>query len=262
MSTHDSNGAADDGGLAPRRRPRRRSTAPWSATARRRSPTGSRTRACRRTSTAMADVDTARRQAGRAAGGRAVRPLGAGHDRHDRRVLRRPARRRPELRSSTSGGSSSRTSSSGFGLFLALFFIGAGAVHWAKTLMPDEERVEYRHLQRGTDEERAEAVRILKEGAAETGLGRRPLIRNTLIGRDGAVPAARPSSCSATPARCPARTLSTTMWKRARAWSRRPGRVSPIKAADLTIGSVVHVMPEGIEEAEHPLEEGPRPPCC
>src|SRR3954454_14813595 len=30
----------------------------------------------------------------------------------------------------------------GVGLFLALFFLGAGAIHWAKTLMPDDERVE------------------------------------------------------------------------------------------------------------------------
>ncbi len=43
------------------------------------------------------------------------------------------------------------TTGIGVGLFLALFGIGVGAVHWAKTLMPDEERVEDRHLLRGSD---------------------------------------------------------------------------------------------------------------
>src|SRR4051794_38060732 len=69
----------------------------------------------------------------------------------------------------------------GTGLFLALFCIGAGAVHWAKTLMPDEERIELRHPMRSPEEDRADAVAILKEGSAESGLGRRPLIRNSLL---------------------------------------------------------------------------------
>ncbi len=48
--------------------------------------------------------------------------------------------------------------------------------------MPDEERVEDRHPMRSSEADRADAVEILKEGAAESGLGRRPLIRNTLVG--------------------------------------------------------------------------------
>ena len=65
---------------------------------------------------------------------------------------------------STQRGSAPAASASA--LALALFGIGAGAVHWAKTLMPDEERVEDRHLLRGSDEDRGDAVGILKEGAA------------------------------------------------------------------------------------------------
>src|SRR5690348_16107186 len=44
------------------------------------------------------------------------------------------------------------TTGLGVGLFLALFGIGAGAIHWAKTLMPDEERAEDRHRLRGSDQ--------------------------------------------------------------------------------------------------------------
>ena len=42
----------------------------------------------------------------------------------------------------------------GLGLAIAVFFIGAAAVHWAKTLMPDDEVVEERHPIRSTDESR------------------------------------------------------------------------------------------------------------
>ena len=70
----------------------------------------------------------------------------------------------------------------GLGLGVALFGIGAGAIHWAKTLMPDDEVVNERKPMRSTDEDRAEAVAALKEGAGGAGLGRRKLIRNSLLG--------------------------------------------------------------------------------
>ena len=68
----------------------------------------------------------------------------------------------------------------GLGLAMALFFIGMGAVHWAKTLMPDHEVVDYRKEQRSKDEDRAALVATVKEGAASAGLGRRPLIKRTM----------------------------------------------------------------------------------
>lgn len=141
----------------------------------------------------------------------------------------------------------------GLGLFLALFGIGAGAIHWAKTLMPDEERVEYRHLQRGTDQERAEAIQILKEGSAESGLGRRPLIRNSLLGAMALFPI--PGLIFLRDAGpLPGDDLSTSVWKAGTRLSVDPTG-GPIKASDLSIGSVVHVVPEGIEELENALEE-------
>jgi ubiquinol-cytochrome c reductase iron-sulfur subunit len=141
----------------------------------------------------------------------------------------------------------------GISLAVALLGIGVGAVHWAKTLMPDEERVEYRHLQRGTDQERAEAVDILKLGGAESGIGRRPLIRNSLIGAMAIFPLPALILLRDT-GPMPGNKLSTTFWKQGIRLERDP-EGGPLKAADLTIGSVVHVMPAGINESEHPLEE-------
>ena len=141
----------------------------------------------------------------------------------------------------------------GTGLFLALFGIGAGAVHWAKTLMPDEERVEYRHPQRGTDEDRRDAVVMLKEGSAESGIGRRPLIRNSLIGALALVPLPAVVLLRDT-GPMPGNSLSVTFWEKGMRMVRDP-EGGALKASDLSLGSVAHVMPEGIDEVAHPLEE-------
>jgi ubiquinol-cytochrome c reductase iron-sulfur subunit len=141
----------------------------------------------------------------------------------------------------------------GIGLFLALFGIGAGAVHWAKTLMPDEERVEDRHLQRGSDADRRDAVNILKEGAAESGLGRRPLIRNSLIGALALVPLPAVALLRDT-GPMPGNSLSTTMWREGLKLLKDP-QGTPVKASDLVVGSVVHIVPEGINDVTDYLEE-------
>ncbi|HET9655978.1 MAG TPA: Rieske 2Fe-2S domain-containing protein [Kineosporiaceae bacterium] len=141
----------------------------------------------------------------------------------------------------------------GLGMFLALFGIGAGAVHWAKTLMPDDERVEYRHLQRSSEEDRAAAVGILREGAEEVGLGRRPLIRNTLIGALALFPLPAVVLLRDT-GPMPGRDLETTVWKQGTRLVKDP-EGGAVKASDLTLGSIVHIMPEGIEKTADPAAE-------
>ena len=141
----------------------------------------------------------------------------------------------------------------GLGLGLALFCIGVGAIHWAKTLMPDDEVVSVRKPMRSSDEDRAEAVAALKEGAAGAGLGRRKLIRNSLLG------ALAPLGLLAIiPLRdlgpLPGASLTGTAWKPGkRLWTDPTGR--PIKAADIEIGSVIHVQPAHIHEMEHHIDE-------
>ena len=69
------------------------------------------------------------------------------------------------------------------GIFMALALggIGAGAVLWAKLLMVDEEAVQERHPFASDKDERAATAQALKNGIEETGIGRRSLLRNTVL---------------------------------------------------------------------------------
>jgi ubiquinol-cytochrome c reductase iron-sulfur subunit len=149
----------------------------------------------------------------------------------------------------------------GGGLALALFCIGAAAVHWAKKLMPDDELVEERHAIRSTDEEREAAVGILREGGEGTGFGRRKMIWGSMTAAMGAL---------ALPAIIPLRDLgplpgnapSRTAWRGGDRIVRDP-EGTPIRAADIPIGGVMHVLPESLigedlteeEQPEHLLAE-------
>jgi quinol---cytochrome c reductase iron-sulfur subunit len=150
----------------------------------------------------------------------------------------------------------------GVSMALGLLGIGFGAVHWAKTLMPDSEVVEERHALRGSDEVRAEAVEIVRTGGEESGIGRRPLIRNSLLGALALFPL--PGLVVLRDlGPLPGDDLAHTLWGeeiadggdvRMRRLTRDPsGR--PIKAAEVTQGSVFHVIPEGLNDVEHALEE-------
>ncbi|MBU4216042.1 MAG: Rieske 2Fe-2S domain-containing protein [Actinobacteria bacterium] len=143
----------------------------------------------------------------------------------------------------------------GLGLAFALLGIGTGAVHWAKSLMSDHEVAEERHPLRSSDEVRAQAVEVLKEGAADSAIGRRTVLKGAVatslalfpltivvplvgnVGGDWDVAS-----------------FKRTMWKKGTRLTTDPlGR--PIKAADVTIGSITSVIPEGLEETAHPLDE-------
>jgi ubiquinol-cytochrome c reductase iron-sulfur subunit len=141
----------------------------------------------------------------------------------------------------------------GLGLGLALFCIGAGAIHWAKTLMPDDEIVAVRKPMRSSDEDRAAAIDAMKEGAGGAGLGRRKLIRNSLLG------ALAPLGLLAIiPLRdlgpLPGDALEHTAWKAGKRLMSDPAG-HPIKPEDMEIGGVVHVLPEGIEKSPERLNE-------
>jgi len=142
----------------------------------------------------------------------------------------------------------------GVSLGLSLLCIGLGAVHWAKTLMSDTEVAEERHPQRSSDASRREAVETIMDGGEAAQLPRRPLIKYTLGGALGlfALPFVVQLAGSLGP--LPKAELSTTFWRKGMRLMRDP-ELTPIKATDVTIGSVFHVMPEGIEKAEHFLEE-------
>ncbi len=153
------------------------------------------------------------------------------------------------------------TSASNFALgvtmALGLLGIGFGAVHWAKTLMPDEEVVEERHQMRATEESRERVVEVLKEGGASSQITRRPMIKYTLGGALGlfAVPLVLQVAGSLGP--MPQNSLSQTWWNGGPSGPgddptftplrlMRDPENTPVKAEDVTIGSVFHIMPEGL----------------
>ena len=130
----------------------------------------------------------------------------------------------------------------GLGMAIALFCIGAGAIHWAKTLMPDEEVIAERHEFRSDDEDRAEFVKTVKAGAGAAGLGRRPLIKRTLglaLGLSGLTPLLLLRDLGP----LPKDDLTKTSWKAGTRLVTDPGD-RPIKAADLEVGAVAQTLPE------------------
>ena len=141
----------------------------------------------------------------------------------------------------------------GLGTAFAMLGIGTGIVHWAKALMPDHEVSEERHAIR-TEEDRLAAVRIVDDIADETGIKRRPLIRNTLLGAVALAPLPALAIFGDLGPR-PDDALKHTMWAPQEGKLKRLTRDpdgTPIKAADVTIGSAFHVIPEGLNE----LHEG------
>ncbi|MCS5719707.1 Rieske 2Fe-2S domain-containing protein [Herbiconiux sp. CPCC 205763] len=144
----------------------------------------------------------------------------------------------------------------GIGIALALFGIGLGAVHWAKALMYDKEGIDIRHPVQGSDETRARAVEIFDEADRESGFGRRTLIRNSLIGALIAFPL--PGIVLfrglAPQDEDPAELLSHTMWKKGARLTLDPSGI-PVRASDITIGSVFHIIPEGLNDAPDRLEQ-------
>lgn len=143
----------------------------------------------------------------------------------------------------------------GLGFSLGLLGIGFGAVHWSKSLMDGHDMVEERHEVRGKPETVARASEIFTLGNKESGFTRRKLIRNGLLGALVLAPlSAIVIFRDFAPAENPVPLLKHTIWDKNVRLARDPNGV-PIKASDVTLGSVFHVIPENLHEAEHPLEE-------
>ncbi len=141
----------------------------------------------------------------------------------------------------------------GGSLGLALFLIGAGAIQWAKKLMPDVEVVEERKPMRSKDEDREALVETFVEGSAASGFGRRTLIRGSLLGALGlvglpAVVLLRDLGPDPGPA------LSRTLWNDA--LPGLPLRVvtdvtfTPLRPEDLEVGALVNAVPENFEGSD------------
>ncbi len=140
----------------------------------------------------------------------------------------------------------------GLGTAFAMLGIGVGIVHWAKTLMPDHEVTESRHEIR-PESDRQDAEKIVNDILDESGIKRRPLIRNTLLG--AMVLAPLPAiAIFRDLGPLPGNVLKETMWDTGVRLTRDPSG-TPIRASDVTRGSAFHVIPEGLNELENKLEE-------
>ena len=141
----------------------------------------------------------------------------------------------------------------GLGVAFSLLFIGFGAVHWAKTLMPDQEVIAYRHTLRSEEKDRDEFVNAAKVGAEEAGLGRRPLIKRSLFAALGlaGIPAVVMLRDLGP---LPGNALNETSWKSGTRLVTDPGD-RPIKASDLEVGGVAQVMPELAPGKKRTLED-------
>mgnify|MGYP000923817056 CR=1 FL=1 len=143
----------------------------------------------------------------------------------------------------------------GLGTAFAMLGIGLGIIHWAKALMPDHESVEMRH-EIAPEASRAEAVEIINTILDESGMARRKVLRNTLIGAAAIAPLPaifmfRDLDRSQLGAHEMVDRLRHTMWSKGVRLVRDPSGL-PIKASDVQLGSAFHVIPEGLNE----LHEG------
>ncbi|MBC7290141.1 MAG: Rieske 2Fe-2S domain-containing protein [Actinotalea sp.] len=145
----------------------------------------------------------------------------------------------------------------GISLFLAMFGIGAAAVHWAKTLMSDHERQEARHPQRSDAATREAALDVLRQGAEDSGIGRRGVLKGAVVSAVALAPlTVAVPLIGEVGGDWNVSKFRHTLWERGKRLARDPSG-EPIRAADVTIGSVFHVIPENLREegGSHWIEE-------
>jgi ubiquinol-cytochrome c reductase iron-sulfur subunit len=136
----------------------------------------------------------------------------------------------------------------GLTLGVGLFCVGAGAIHWAKKLMPDVEEVDERHDFRGSDEERAGAVALFMDGVDQSGFTRFPMIRRTLIGALALSPVAAVVLLRDL-GPMPGTKLNHTLWaKGVRIVT--DVTLAPLKASDIVFGGLVSCVPANLQEVE------------
>ncbi|HEX5089733.1 MAG TPA: Rieske 2Fe-2S domain-containing protein [Nocardioides sp.] len=167
----------------------------------------------------------------------------------------------------TIGGLGASNVALGVTLGGALLFIGVGLIQWARKLMADHEIVEMRHPARSSDEDREETVRVLALGADESGIARRPLVRNSLLGAVGVLIAPAvvllkdlgPTNRDVTDSQpYPGAGLEHTVWDKGMRVVRDVVG-TPIRPGDLEIGDLVNAEPAMIFEVDdegEPVLEG------
>ncbi len=137
----------------------------------------------------------------------------------------------------------------GVTLGIALFCIGAGAVHWARTLMSDVEVADERHPIEASPEVRSKVLADFKQGAEESQLGRRKLIRNTMFGALALVPLSGVVLLRDL-GPLPETKLRHTLWRKGKLLVNQNTN-EPLRPSDVAVGSLTFAKPEGLDEHDH-----------
>ncbi|MER5281341.1 Rieske 2Fe-2S domain-containing protein [Streptomyces sp. NPDC002809] len=140
----------------------------------------------------------------------------------------------------------------GLTLGVALFAIGAGAVHWARTLMSDVEVADDRHAIAAEPEVKAKVLADFAAGAEESAFGRRKLIRNTMFGALALVPLAGVVLLRDL-GPLPEKKLRSTLWAEGKQLINM-NTMEPLRPEDVVVGSLTFAMPEGLEEDAHDFQ--------
>jgi ubiquinol-cytochrome c reductase iron-sulfur subunit len=149
----------------------------------------------------------------------------------------------------------------GMTMGVGLFCVGAGAIHWAKKLMPDVEEVSDRHPLGGEPYEREVAVEDFLAGTQSSGFLKYKMIRRTLIGALALTPLfAVPLLRDLGP--LPGTRLRNTLWANGIRIVTDP-TLNPLRPEDIPFGGLVSCVPAnlaGVEEAEGTLNERAKAP--
>ncbi|GAA4141288.1 ubiquinol-cytochrome c reductase iron-sulfur subunit [Actinomadura keratinilytica] len=149
---------------------------------------------------------------------------------------------------------------------LAFLAMAIGVTIWVRRLMTSKPLVQERHELRADDATREAFTKTFLDGAKESGITKRPLLRRTLLLAAAPLGLA-PLVLLRDLGPLPEKRLRHTYWgeavRRAKAEGKKGVRLvvdgtnKPLKASDFaTPGGMITVVPEGIEEhAEHPLNE-------
>ncbi|GAB3035244.1 cytochrome bc1 complex Rieske iron-sulfur subunit [Nocardioides flavus (ex Wang et al. 2016)] len=160
----------------------------------------------------------------------------------------------------TFGGLGASTVTLGLTLGMSLLLIGTGIIQLARKLMADAEMVEMRHPAASPPEDREATIQALNDGLDEAGIGRRPLVRNTMLGAVGVLglPAVVLLRDLAPGNALDINKLAHTIWE--------PGMRlvrdvvgTPILASEVEMGDLINAAPEAMfpsEENGYPELEG------
>ncbi len=158
----------------------------------------------------------------------------------------------------------------GLGLGIGMLGIGVAAVQWARALMDDGEKIEDRHPMSAGPAAHQQSLEILRQGADEANIARRPVLKGAIAGALALAPLPfLVPLIGNLGADWDISKFKRTAWAPREDGSGDPERFfegtyrylardpqdTKIRAADVTNGNIVHVIPHGLPEEEHYLEE-------